>query len=127
MRASSPAAPTASPRSSDRRVAADRANARKSTGPRTPAGKAPITRLAASPFTFAGRLKDWVCEPIAWGEQRIACYLIPRDGLRPRTRRSPIPAPCVTVIAANTGRLLTALEQMGAFRCDELSPVAGPA
>ena len=27
----------------------------------------------------------------------------------------------------NTGHLPTALEQMGAFRCDELSPVAGPA
>jgi hypothetical protein len=77
-------------------------------------------------FTFADRLKDWVCEPIAWGEQQIACYLIPVRRPPTRTRRSPIRA-MRDRHRGNTGRLPAALEQMGAFRCDELSPAAGPA
>ncbi len=53
-------------------------------------------------FTFADRLKAWVCEPIAWGEQRIACYLIPRDGPRPEPGDHQS-VPCVIVIAAIQG------------------------
>jgi hypothetical protein len=39
-------------------------------------------------FTFADRRKDWVSEPIAWGEQQIACSLIPA--------RQPDPNPEIT-------------------------------
>jgi hypothetical protein len=61
-------------------------------------------------FTFADRLKDWVCEPIAWGEQQIAFYLIPVRRLPTRARRSPIRA-MRDRHRGNTGRLPAALEQ----------------
>ena len=92
----------------------------------TPAASAPITRWAASPSRSLTGSKTGSANPIAWGEQRIACYLIPVRRPPARTRRSPIRA-MRDLHRGNTGPVPAALAQTGAFRCDELSPAAGPA
>jgi hypothetical protein len=38
---------------------------------------APDDTMDRIAFRFADQLEDWVCELVAWGEQRIARYVIP--------------------------------------------------
>jgi hypothetical protein len=38
---------------------------------------APDDTMDRIAFRFADQLEDWVCECVAWGEQRIARYIIP--------------------------------------------------